>query len=155
MSDNYMASFFDKLEAERREMSGVKRYIPDGYTQPASRSGTGTHMVECRDGDYVLASDYDAMQAERDGANERAGLLLKAVLATEADLDQAVRTAEYWKAEHLAGNAVIDKLRAEVEQLRQQASRYERLRRLDPRQFAELHQRNLAGERLDDMVDAL
>lgn len=48
-----------------------------------------------------------------------------------------------------------DTLRAEVEQLRQQAARYERLRRLDPRQFAELHQRCLAGERFDDMVDAL
>lgn len=45
-----------------------------------------------------------------------------------------------------------DALRAEVEQLRQQAARYERLRRLDPRQFAELHQRCLAGERFDDMV---
>lgn len=42
-------------------MSGVKRYDPEGYTQPASRSGTGTHMVECKDGDYVLASDYDAL----------------------------------------------------------------------------------------------
>lgn len=92
----------------------VRRYNPEGYTQPASRSGTGTHMVECKDGDYVLASDYDAVQAERDGANERAGLLLKAVLATEADLDQAVRTAEYWKAEHLAGNAVIDQLRTAI-----------------------------------------
>lgn len=42
-------------------MSGVKRYIPEGYTQPASRSDTGTHMVECRDGDYVFASAYDAL----------------------------------------------------------------------------------------------
>ena len=48
-----------------------------------------------------------------------------------------------------------DALRAEVEALRQQAARYERLRRLNPRQFAELHQRNLAGECFDDMVDAL
>lgn len=43
----------------------------------------------------------------------------------------------------------------EVEQLRQDAARYERLRRLNPRQFAEIHQRNLAGERFDDLVDAL
>lgn len=49
----------------------------------------------------------------------------------------------------------IAQLRADVERLRQQAARYERLRRLNPRQFAELHQRNLAGERFDDMVDAL
>jgi hypothetical protein len=33
--------------------------------------------------------------------------------------------------------------------------RYEALRSLQPRQHAELHRRNLAGERFDDMVDAL
>lgn len=32
--------------------------------------------------------------------------------------------------------------------------RYEALRRLNPRQFAELHRRNLAGERFDDLVTA-
>jgi|DEB3_MinimDraft_2_1074329.scaffolds.fasta_scaffold13659_2 hypothetical protein len=30
--------------------------------------------------------------------------------------------------------------------------RYETLRRMNPNQFKELHQRNLAGERFDDMV---
>lgn len=33
--------------------------------------------------------------------------------------------------------------------------RYSALRKLNPRQFAELHKRNMAGERFDDMVDAL
>jgi hypothetical protein len=33
--------------------------------------------------------------------------------------------------------------------------RYEALRSLQPRQHAELHRRNLAGERFDDMIDAL
>lgn len=56
----------------------------------------------------------------------------------------------YWDA-----CAERDALRAEVERLRQQTARYERLRRLSPHQFAELHQRNLAGERFDDVVDAL
>lgn len=33
--------------------------------------------------------------------------------------------------------------------------RYETLRKLNPRQFAELHKRNLAGEFFDGMVDQL
>jgi len=34
-------------------------------------------------------------------------------------------------------------------------ARYEALRKLNPRQFAEIHQRNLNGERFDDMIDEL
>jgi len=33
--------------------------------------------------------------------------------------------------------------------------RYEALRKLNPREFAELNRRNLAGERFDDLVDEL
>lgn len=33
--------------------------------------------------------------------------------------------------------------------------RYEALRKLTPAQYADLHKRNLKGERFDDMVDAL
>lgn len=33
--------------------------------------------------------------------------------------------------------------------------RYEALRKLNPRQFAEIHKRNLNGERFDDMIDQL
>lgn len=42
-------------------MSEVKRYDPEGYSHPASVSGTGTHMIENREGDYVLAADYDGL----------------------------------------------------------------------------------------------
>ena len=35
------------------------------------------------------------------------------------------------------------------------ALRYEALRKLNPRQYAELHKRNMDGENFDDMVDAL
>jgi len=34
-------------------------------------------------------------------------------------------------------------------------ARYEALRKLGPASYAELHRRNLAGERFDDMVDEL
>lgn len=34
-------------------------------------------------------------------------------------------------------------------------ARYETLRRLNPKQFAEVYARNLAGENFDQMVDAL
>lgn len=43
---------------------------------------------------------------------------------------------------------------SEIE-LRQGFLRYEALRKLTPRQFADLHKRNMAGERFDDMVDEL
>ena len=33
--------------------------------------------------------------------------------------------------------------------------RYEALRRLNPMMFKKLHERNLVGERFDDMVDSL
>ena len=35
------------------------------------------------------------------------------------------------------------------------ALRYEVLRKLNPRQYAELYKRNMDGENFDDMVDAL
>lgn len=73
----------------------------------------------------------------------------------EAQRDAAIRAAGNTASANRKLLLERDTLRAEVEQLRQQAARYERLRRLDPRQFAELHQRNLAGERFDDLVDAL
>lgn len=43
------------------------------------------------------------------------------VAAMAAELEQARRTAEYWKQEHLAGNAVIEQLRAELEAARKQS----------------------------------
>lgn len=35
------------------------------------------------------------------------------------------------------------------------ADRYEKLRKLSPRQYAELHERSLHGEHFDDLVDRL
>lgn len=43
----------------------------------------------------------------------------------------------------------------EVVELERGWTRYEKLRKLSPRAYAELHARNLAGERFDDLVDAL
>lgn len=37
--------------------------------------------------------------------------------AANAERDQARQTAEYWKAEHLAGNALLDAANARVEEL--------------------------------------
>lgn len=47
---------------------------------------------------FVSASDYDALAAE--------------LAATQAKLAEAERRAEYWKAEHLAGNVRISELEA-------------------------------------------
>lgn len=85
---------------------GVKRYIPEGYTQPASRSGTGTHMVECRDGDYVRASDYDALAQRRRE--------LEACIAGDHTNLVALLRVGQAKAERER-----DALRAEVELLRE------------------------------------
>lgn len=43
----------------------------------------------------------------------------------------------------------------EICDLEKQSDRYEKIRRLNPRQFGELWQRNLKGENFDDMIDAL
>lgn len=77
---------------------------------------------------------------------DEAQLLEIAKLRAEVERLQRELATAHADASHYASAA---------EDMRQQASRYERLRRLNPRQFAELHQRNLAGERFDDMVDAL
>ena len=89
-------------------------------------------------------------------AQEYAGMMeIRAEKAEEERdaLAQRCRELERFMSEPLKKlDQERDTLRAEAEGLRQQASRYERLRRLNPRQFAELHQRNLAGERFDDLL---
>lgn len=106
-------------------MSDVKRYIPEGYTQPASRSGTGTHMVESRDGDYVLASDYDALAQRCRELEGRADALSQELQATLGDWNALVRAIQSpthgGAVAHAAG--VVrerDALRAEVEQLQRE-----------------------------------
>ena len=44
---------------------------------------------------------------------------------------------------------------AEIKKLRVAHRRYEALRRVNPRQFMDLWNRNLKGERFDDLVDEL
>lgn len=44
---------------------------------------------------------------------------------------------------------------SDVGELERGWTRYEKLRKLSPRAYAELHARNLAGEPFDDLVDAL
>lgn len=87
----------------------VKRYDPEGYSQPASVSGTGTHMVESRDGDYVLASDYDALRAQVEKLFEH----------TEKAQLHGLEMGS--KALEAAGRET--KLRAEVERMRQALER--------------------------------
>lgn len=47
------------------------------------------------------------------------------------------------------------KAREELDDLRKASDRYEVLRKLNPRQFAELYQRNIKGESFDRLVDEL
>lgn len=68
----------------------VKRYDPEGYSLPASVSGTGTHMVENAQGDYVLSNDYDAL-AQRCRELEAERTKLRSTLA-------AIPTAEAYDA---------------------------------------------------------
>lgn len=45
--------------------------------------------------------------------------------------------------------------RAELEELVKASERFEKVRKLNPRQFSELYRKNIAGEaRFDDLVDA-
>ena len=50
------------------------------------------------------------------------------IAALTAKLEAAERRSEYWKAEHLAGNAVITKQAAQIEALEKDAERYRWLR---------------------------
>lgn len=80
--------------------------------QPASRSGMGTHMVESRDGDYVLASDYeDLSQRCRELENERDDLV-GMVRAARIQRDTRAQAC-------LDAIKERDTLRAEVEALRE------------------------------------
>ena len=69
--------------------------------------------------------------------------------ALEAELS-ALRTAA------IAGAAEIEQLRAENERLKVGNDRYEILRTLNPRQFADLYAKNLeTGTPFDELVDGL
>jgi hypothetical protein len=111
---------------------GVKRYIPDGYTQPASRSGTGTHMVESRDGDYVLASDYDMLAQRCRELEGRADALSQELQATLSDWNALVRAIQSPTHGGAVGHAAgvvreRDALRAEVAQLRSLPARLKQI----------------------------
>lgn len=76
----------------------------------------------------VLASDYDALAQRCRGLEHSLAVkeefyqdalhshivLVSQRDALRAEIDEARRTAGFWKDEHLAGNRVIDQLRAEV-----------------------------------------
>lgn len=106
----------------------------------------------CRELEACIAGDHTNLVALLRVGQAQAERERDALRPEVERLQRELATA-HADASHYASSA--EDMRAEVEQLRQQAARYERLRRLDPRQFAELHQRNLAGERFDDLVDAL
>ena len=118
--------------------------------------------------DYALSepnemevSDYDVH------CNEDAVIKKAAQLKAEADRrfgiggelivarqerDQARNRAQYWKDEHLAGNAEIDRLRAENEGLRKDAARY-RWIRSDISVCADVFDMHTEGD-LDAAIDA-
>lgn len=106
-------------------MSGVKRYIPEGYTQPASRSGTGTHMVESRDGDYVLASDYDALAQrckELDACmSEPLNILVRDRYALRAEVERLQRELAIAHADASRHASRAEELRGELQEERSTA----------------------------------
>ena len=99
----------------------------------------------CRDLEACIAGDHTNLVA----------LLRVGQAKAERERDTLRAEVERLQRELATAHADASHYASAAEDMRQQASRYERLRRLNPRQFAELHQRNLAGERFDDLVDAL
>jgi hypothetical protein len=67
-------------------------------------------MLAARD-PVVFSQELGFIEAELQGQNGAVGF------TAETDGVDARRTAEYWKAEHLAGNAVISKLREELREI--------------------------------------
>lgn len=66
------------------------------------------------------------------------------------NLQQAIEWADKNTSPETVGRL---KSRAAAKLLAQAAKRYEKIRKMNARQFAELYQRNLAGEVFDDLVD--
>lgn len=94
-------------------------------------------------------------------------------MSTQMEKVEAQRDALHLKEtmpwhRHLIGPAELEMMFAKIDRLERELKeakaetelalghlRYEALRILNPRQFAELHQRSMKSERFDDMVDLL
>lgn len=107
-------------------MSDVKRY---NCRIPAD-SLLGANLYQ----QVVLASDYDALaqrcrelEAERNHFAIQAQRFYNERDTLRAEIDEARRTAGFWKDEHLAGNRVIDQLRAEVTSLHTALTMHDRI----------------------------
>ena len=78
-----------------------------------ARMQSALEQTASRSADYLRK----AIKAEAEVA------LLRAALTLPADVTAARQTAEYWKAEHLAGNARIGELHDEVDRILEKISR--------------------------------
>lgn len=97
-----LASDFDALAQRCRELEASLQRAQSAKAESDRHAGSESDALRAEN--VRLAEWYSEAGVRED--------------ALRAERDQARRTAEHWKAEHLAGNAVIDQLRAEVERLR-------------------------------------
>jgi hypothetical protein len=85
----------------------------------------GRYTEACDD---LGAGLFEQTAAETDAKHGKAtflhGQILTEVHRLHADVAQARQTAEYWKAEHLAGNTRIGELHDEVDRLTRQRDDY-------------------------------
>ena len=67
----------------------------------------------CETADWA-AGYIEELQSELNEQVRLLGMSVEGELKLIAEIEQARRTAEYWKSEHLAANAEIERLRAEI-----------------------------------------
>jgi uncharacterized protein YhaN len=87
-------------------------------------------------------ADFLALKAERDRANMEAEAEQRACERACAERDAAVQRSEYWKAEHIAANAVIDELRTRLAEAEERYTAAEQARDIATQREEHFHTEN-------------
>jgi hypothetical protein len=106
-------------------LNEIQKIIGGGYPYPdviervRKQQAEKDHYIDAWsdmcDENQKLRNELDAEREKRwEGNRIAASEHAEEVRELRAELDAARRTAEYWKAEHLAGNAELDALKASV-----------------------------------------
>lgn len=137
----------ETLDEMRRNVSHEFRDAGDARLMWVNEGSLALHRMH-------LASLASAV-AERDAEIGRLRASYEGACKLVADMHSAAMGARVGPASGVVEDVLALRRRAEeVEALRADAERYQGLRKFNPRQFADLWQRNIAGEgRFDALVD--
>jgi hypothetical protein len=97
------------------QKAGMRKVQDRNALLVAREEAAKAEVERLREENDILASKLNSMIIVRGMALACSDEVASTYEAAEAEVKQARRTAEYWKAEHLAGNAEIERLRAELD----------------------------------------